>query len=72
MNEQYTFPHTLQGLRSLLALSLSLRAQGYHTEAYAGTMRVGPRVFRTLHATATPPVRLTREERGADIPKEKL
>lgn len=72
MEEHHTLPHTLAGLRLLLHVILSHRAQGFTTAAHAGTMQVGKRVFRTLHLTVTPPARPTREERGADIPKEKL
>ena len=60
MTDTYMFADSVQGLRLMLSLTLSLRRVGFstrtHTERCAGF---------TLHVlTATPKARLSRKERG--------
>lgn len=68
MVERFTFTNTLTGLRLMLHLTLSLRAQGFTTEGILGLPEKHGRLGnRMLHVEATPATRPNREARGCTL-----
>lgn len=71
MVEQYTFTNTLSGLRLMLYLTLSLRANGFTTVGIVGPPeRFGRLGNRLLYLEATPASRPNRAARGCNLTGE--